>query len=219
MLFRHTHRVYLIDLPGFGEAPAPPPDWDTVQYARLVRDYLDAHVERGAIVVGHSFGGRIAVRLAGAAVPQVRGIVMIGVPGLPQPKLSRRRLRRLWIRSLRKLAVAFRPVIGSRFLDWHTRRFASRDYLAAGSLRPVFVRVVNEDLTEAARRIACPALLLWGTDDRETPVWIAQKYRELMDGRAALVVLAHKDHYPFTGTGAHLCAFKIREWMRDHADA
>lgn len=219
VLFQHTHRVHLIDAPGFGEAPNPPSDWDTARYADLLRQYLNARVAGTAIVVGHSFGGRIGVRLGAARVPNLRGLVMMGVPGLPQPKLSRRYLRRMWIRSLRTLLVAVQPAIGGKAIEWHTRRFGSRDYLAAGAMRNVFVRVVSEDLTEQAKRIACPVLLLWGTDDQETPLWLANQYKNLIDGRATLEVLPHKDHYLFTGTGAHLCAFKIREWMRVNAHA
>jgi len=78
------------------------------------------------------------------------------------------------------------------------------------------VRAVNEDLTESAQAVACPALLLWGSDDRETPPWLAYRFLELMNSqgtRATLEMLPHKDHYLYAGTGAHLCAFKIRSWI------
>lgn len=211
-LFQHTHRVHLIDLPGFGEAPAPPPDWDTIHYTDLVQQYLLERINGSVILVGHSFGGRLSVRLAARHLPQIRGVVLMGVPGLPQPALSWTRLRRFAIRWLRKLLVAMKPIAGEKPVDWHTRRFGSKDYLAAGPLRPILVRTVNEDLTESARTIACPTLLIWGTDDRETPPWLARRYWELIDGRATLEWLPHKDHHLYTGTGAHLCGFKIRNW-------
>ena len=218
-LFQHTHRVHLLDLPGFGDAPPPPHDWGTPQYAALVQRYLASRVQGPFLLVGHSFGGRLTVRVAAAGSPGPRGIVLIGVPGLPQPPFSRKRLRRLWIRWLRKAAWAAEPIAGRRFLDWHTQRYASRDYRNAGAMREVFVRTVNEDLSDLAPRITCPALLLWGTHDDEAPTWLAEKYKSLMDGRATLKLLPHKDHFPFNGTGAHLCAFKIREWLRTLPDA
>jgi pimeloyl-ACP methyl ester carboxylesterase len=215
VLLQHTHRVHLIDLPGFGEAPLPPSEWSTVQYADLVEQYLHAHVPGSCLLVGHSFGGRVAVRLAARHPARLGGLVLMAVPGLPLRGVSRTSVRRLWVRSLRRLFSAARPVVGGAPLEWHTKRFGSADYRAAGDLRPVFVRVVNEDLTEAARAVACPVLLLWGGDDRETPLWLAYRYHELMGGhaRATLVVLPHKDHHLYTGTGAHLCAFAIRQWL------
>jgi pimeloyl-ACP methyl ester carboxylesterase len=213
VLFEPTHRIHLIDLPGFGDAPAPPADWDTIRYTDLVQRYLLERVEGAVVLVGHSFGGRIAIRLAARRLPQIRGLVLMGVPGLPPPVLSRSRVRRALIRGLRRLLLACRPLTGQGPIEWHTRRFGSRDYLAAGPLRPVLVRTVNEDLTESAASIGCPVLLLWGADDRETPPSLATRYARLLDGRATIEILPHKDHYLYTGTGAHLCAFKIRAWL------
>lgn len=219
VLFQHKYRVHLIDLPGFGHAPPPPPDWDTIRYATLIQNYLIARGGESVIVVGHSFGGRIAVRVGAMGLPQVHGLVLMGVPGLPSPQMSRRHLRRMAIRGLRQLLLTVQPVTGPHAVAWHTRRFASTDYLSAGQMRPVFVRVVNEDLTVEAMRIACPTLLLWGGVDGETPPWLAHRYVALIGSRATLKILDHKDHYPFTGTGAHLCALKIREWMQVNVDA
>jgi pimeloyl-ACP methyl ester carboxylesterase len=213
VLFERDYRIHLIDLPGFGEAPAPPDTWDTIHYADLVQQYLLDRIAAPAVLIGHSFGGRVTVRLAARHLPQIKSIVLMGVPGLPAPRLSRLRLRRTGIRLLRRTLTALKPAAGEAPLAWHTRTFGSRDYLAAGPLRSVFVRVVNEDLTESARTIACPALLIWGTDDAESPLWLAHKYAELMNGHATLAILPHKDHHLYAGTGAHLCAFRIREWL------
>jgi pimeloyl-ACP methyl ester carboxylesterase len=139
-------------------------------------------------------------------------VVLMGVPGLPLPALSRRRLRSLGIRWLRKTLIALEPIAGDRGVRWHSARFGSKDYLSAGAMRGVLVRTVTEDLTESARQIACPTLLLWGTDDTETPPWLAERYQRLLNGRATLEWLPHKDHHLYTGTGAHLCGYKIRNW-------
>ena len=212
-LFEHTHTVHLIDLPGFGEALSPPAEWGTIQYTDLVQQYILERLQGPVILIGHSFGGRISVRLGARHLPAVKGLVLMGVPGLPQPALSRRAFRRWYIRTLRRLLIALTPLVGQKAIDWHTSRYGSRDYLAAGALRSVLVKVVNENLTESAQAIAVPTLLLWGADDGEAPVWMAERYRALLGGRAHLDVLPRKDHFPFTGTGAHLCGLKIRQWL------
>jgi pimeloyl-ACP methyl ester carboxylesterase len=216
-LFRPTHAVHLLDLPGFGDAPPPPADWDTIKYTDLVQEYLLDGVSAPVVLVGHSFGGRIALRLAGRRLPQVSAIVLMAVPGLPAPPYSRVRLRRSAIGLLRRLLAVARPVTGAAPLDWHTRTFGSKDYLAAGGLRSILVRTVNEDLTESAKAVACPVLLIWGSDDSETPPSLAHRFKELLDGHATLKMLPHKDHHLYSGAGAHLCAFKIRSWLDAHA--
>mgnify|MGYP002084306874 FL=1 len=157
----------------------------------------------------------MALRLAARRVPAPHGLVLMGVPGLPARPWSRRSVRRKGIRVLRTVLTALRPVTGPAPLDWHTDTYGSKDYLAAGGLRPILVRAVNEDLTESARRVTCPTLLLFGADDTETPPDLAYRYRRLIGERAQVVVLPHKDHYMYAGTGAHLCAHLIRRWL-DH---
>ena len=212
-LFEHTHTVHLIDLPGFGEALSPPADWGTIQYTDLVQQYILERLHGPIILIGHSFGGRVSVRLAARHLPAIRGLVLMAVPGLPQRTFSARAVRRWYIRTLRRVLLALKPLVGDRGVEWHTRRYASRDYAAAGALRSVLVKTVNEDLTESAEAIACPTLLLWGSDDTETPLWLAERYRTLLGTRARLETLPHKDHFLYAGTGAHLCGFKIRTWL------
>ena len=217
-LFQHTHCVHLFDLPGFGEAPPPPGPWGTIEYADLVQQYLLDKIAGTVVLVGHSFGGRVSIRLASRRLPQIRDLVLLGVPGLPQPTLSRARIRRWWIRMLRRLLIALKPVVGERGVRWHTDRFGSKDYQAAGELRPVLIKTVTEDLTESARSIACPTLLIWGPDDTETPPWLARRYAELLGDKASLVLLPHKDHHLYTGTGAHLIGEKMRAWLKTRAN-
>jgi pimeloyl-ACP methyl ester carboxylesterase len=225
-LFQPTHHVHLIDLPGFGAAPLPPDGWSTIDYADLVQAYLAERVSGPVILVGHSFGARIIVRLAARRLAGIHAIVLMAAPGLPVSLLSRAGLRRRGIRTLRTLLKLARGLTGPGPLAWHTRRFGSKDYQAAGPMRDLLVRVVNEDLTASAQDITSPALLLWGSDDRETPPWLAYRYLELMNShgtRATLEMLPHKDHFLYSGAGAHLCAFKIRAWLNvidavmDHA--
>lgn len=212
-LFQHTHCVHLLDLPGFGEAPPPPESWGTIDYADLVQQYILDTVQAPVVLVGHSFGGRVTVRLAARRLALIREVVLLGVPGLPQPALSRRKVRSWIIRVLRRLLIALKPIIGERGVRWHSARYGSKDYQAAGVMRPVLVKTVNEDLTESASNIACRTLLVWGTDDTETPPWLARKYTELLGSKATLILLPHKDHHLYTGTGAHLIGEKMRTWL------
>jgi len=197
----------------------PPSDWNTIQYTDLVQQYVLDRISGSIVLVGHSFGARVAIRLAARKLAQIRAVVLMGAPGLPAPRYSRARIRRFAIRTLRRLLTLLGRATGPAPLEWHTRRFGSKDYLAAGGLRSVLVRVVNEDLTQIAKASACPVLLLWGAEDRETPPSLAYRFQKLMNGRASLEILPHKDHYPYTGTGAHLCAFKIRSWLEAHVES
>ena len=111
-----------------------------------------------------------------------------------------------------------KPLAGDAGVRWHTDRFGSKDYLAAGQLRSVLVRTVTEDLTESASNMACRTLLVWGTDDTETPPWLAARYAALIGSRATVSLLPHKDHHLYTGTGAHLIGQQMRTWLKAQAN-
>ena len=192
----------------------PPEGWDTIHYTNLIQEYLAHHVRGDVVLIGHSFGGRVALRLAARHPVQVRGLVLLGGPGLRLPQPLPVRIRRMWIRWLRQGLRKVAPITGPRPLEWHGRRYGSADYRAANNaLRPVLVRVVNEDLRDSASAVEVPTLLIYGGDDRETPPALAHEYKRIIGDRARVHVLPHKDHHLYAGTGAHLCAFKIRSWF------
>ena len=68
------HRVLAPDLPGFGDAALEPP---TVNYAAFAVGLLDGP----AAIVGCSFGGRVALEVAGSRADLVRRLVLVA-PGL-----------------------------------------------------------------------------------------------------------------------------------------
>ena len=61
VLGRQAHCL-MLDLPGFGETPRPADTWSTQHYASAVADFFDK-LDRPYVWVGHSFGGRIGLRL------------------------------------------------------------------------------------------------------------------------------------------------------------
>ena len=155
-----------LHLPGFGPAPAPDTVWGSEDYAELVAEAIAAFAP--VVIVGHSFGGRVATRLAARRPDLVRGLVLTGVP-------------------LVRLHPPTAPPLGYRLARWANRRGllsdarmdalrdqrGSSDYRAAqGVLRGILVRVVNEnydaDLDElAVGRV--PVRFVWGERDTAAP--------------------------------------------------
>jgi len=60
-----THReIYAIDFPGFGDSDEPNTPWRLDDYTDMVIAFIDAMSLKTPIVIGHSFGGRVAIKLA-----------------------------------------------------------------------------------------------------------------------------------------------------------
>jgi len=187
--------VHLIDLPGFGRSAMHDGTWGTPEYAACVLAYCREQGLSRVVIVGHSFGARLAIRLAHGHPALVSALVLIGAAGL-QP-VGWPRVRRGMKRFL------------NRFLK---RKFASRDYLNAGNLRQTLVKTVSEDLAPLAAEVQAPALLLYGEQDDETPPSVGRRYHQLLKN-SRFVGLEGKGHFPFAGTGAALCTCHILEFL------
>lgn len=166
------------DLPGFGATPPPPEVWGTERYAADLEQLFTAEplfgavVGAPAVVVGHSFGGRVAVQLAASRPDLVAALVLIGVPLLPGP--GRRRRPPLAFRTVRALRRA--GLVGEERVERARRRYGSSDYRnAEGVMRGVLVKVVSERYDEQLARLRCPVELVWADDDSEAPLAVAEE--------------------------------------------
>lgn len=166
-----------VHLPGFGTTAPPPTVWGSVEYAEhLVPGLADAGPY---VVVGHSFGGRVAVRLAVAHPGLVSALVLTGVPlvratAAPKPALKLRVAKRLHAAHLVPRSV----------VDRMRKNAGSADYRAAqGVMRDVLVRVVGEDYREDLARLAAsgiPVHLVWGEHDDAAPLAGARLAADLL---------------------------------------
>jgi pimeloyl-ACP methyl ester carboxylesterase len=204
-------QVHIIDLPGFGKSLPPPADWDTEQYADRVYQYLEEKGIESADMLGHSFGGRVSIRLAHKYSHKVRSITLINSGGLQRQRTLKQSLRSQWVRNMRN-AFKISPLYRDELLTWHSQNYGSRDYLNAGALKGTLVKTVSEDLTEIAKRIPIPVLLLWGEADTETPVEMGHRYHRLFSN-SELITIPNRDHFMFQAEGSHLCSYYVEKFL------
>jgi len=193
------------DLPGFGTAAPPPAPWGAADYAASVAPLC---AEDGPVVViGHSFGGKVAAVLAAREPDRVRGLVLCGVPlmrpaSAPAPRTPWRH------RAARALNRA--GLLSDERMEERRRRSGSEDYRAAsGVMRDVLVRSLAETssgaLRDALSAVRCPVELVWGECDTAAPVEIAEEAVALL-ADARLTVLPGGGHLTPTEAPAALRA-------------
>jgi pimeloyl-ACP methyl ester carboxylesterase len=188
------------DLPGFGATPPPTVAWGSDQYAAAVAPLLlESTATAGMVVVGHSLGGRVAVRLAAARPELVGALVLCGAPLLRPAGRGRRppaafRAARLLHRT---------GLLGAARMERARQRHGSADYRAAhGVMRDILVRLVNERYDDALDALRCPVELLWGDDDAAAPLATAQALAARLPG-AHLEIVAGAGHLiPLTAPDA-----------------
>jgi pimeloyl-ACP methyl ester carboxylesterase len=188
-------RVHALDLPGFGESESPPEPWGVEEYQAFVAAYMDAAGIARASIVGHSNGGRIAIRMAATEPARVVKLVLVDAAGI-RPKRTFRWYRRVGMAKVGKYAARYLGAPGERLRETLVGRVASADYAAAGELRTTLVKLVNADLRPYMPDIAASTLLVWGAEDEETPVAMAREMERLIPD-AGLVVLEGAGHFSY----------------------
>lgn len=187
--------VYALDLPGFGQSELPPEPWGVEDYQVFVAAFMDALEIDRPLVVGHSNGGRIAIRMAATEPSRASRLVLVDSAGI-RARRTLRWYRRVGMAKVGKYAARFLGAPGERLRAVLVGRAASADYAAAGALRPTLVKLVNTDLRSFMPSIAVPVLLVWGSQDTDTPLSDAHEMKRLIPD-AGLVVLEGAGHFSY----------------------
>jgi pimeloyl-ACP methyl ester carboxylesterase len=157
-----------VDLPGFGASPPPPGPWGSPEYAALLAPLLS---DGGWTVVGHSFGGRVAVQLAAGWPDLVDRVVLTGVPLLrrtssAKPPFAFRAAK--WLHA--------KGLVSDARMEEERRKRGSADYRAAeGVMRDTLVTLVNEDYRDLLPSVTAPVAMVWGAGDTAAPLDMARE--------------------------------------------
>ena len=179
--------ITIVDLPGHGESSEPKEALTIYDYCDVVKELLDKLKIKKPILIGHSFGGRISICFA--AKYGAEKLILLGAPCIRKnTKVS----------AKTKVLKGLKKVPGLNKLEGFAKKhIGSRDYRNASPvMREILVNTVNEDLSDSAKKIDCPTLLIWGDADTEAPLEEAQELEKIMKD-AGLVVYEGGTHYTY----------------------
>jgi pimeloyl-ACP methyl ester carboxylesterase len=172
--FRH---VYL-DMPGFGKSPNDI-FLKSVDYAEIIRIFLDETDMNPSVIVGHSFGGKVATLLN----PQC--LVLLSSSGIDVPKPFSVKTKIALFKILRHLGAG------------KLRNFFASDDVKGMNrgMYETFKYVVNESFDGNFASVKGKALLFWGKSDSATPLWTGEKIASMISGSSFTPM--EGDHYFF----------------------
>lgn len=214
-LITNTARMVLIDFPGFGKSERPDAAWDTQDYAEHVRAFLESELGITRFIwVGHSFGGRVGLRLAQMSNSPVSHLFVVAGAGVPRQLNLNKRLKakwRGWAFQRRKAAAR-----NEEDLIVLEKEFGSADYVASrtSGLRDIFIKTVQEDQSNLLGEIKCPTSLLYGGRDTETPPELGRLIHRLIP-QSTYLECAEFDHHTILSRGRHQLALMVREALED----
>lgn len=199
-LLSAKYTVVAMDMPGFGESEEPKTPWCVDDYVQFVIDFLKDYDTKEVTLLGHSFGGRVIIKMhSRESLPfKVKKVILVDSAGIMPPKSNKKSWRtRYYKMGKAVLSTKLVHKLAPDALENFRKKMGSADYAAASPMmRQVMVKVVNEDLEPYLPNIKCPTLLVWGVNDTATPISDGEKMEKLIPD-AGLVRLENAGHYSF----------------------
>ncbi|MBO5223310.1 MAG: alpha/beta hydrolase [Clostridia bacterium] len=156
--------VISLDFPGFGESAEPYEAWSIYDYAECVKYIINTLSLNNVVGLGHSFGGRVGLILASEGY--LSALILIDSAGL-KPRRNPTYYIKVYAYKIRK------------FFKLKTDNAGSADYKRLSvNMRASFVKIVNAHLDGILNKIRIPTMILWGKNDKDTPVYMAKKLRK-----------------------------------------
>jgi pimeloyl-ACP methyl ester carboxylesterase len=200
LLKLHKYPVFSPDLPGFGNNYELKKTLTLDDYVKFLQLYISKLGCEKVILIGHSFGGRVAIKYSVKNPEKVTLLFLTGVPGLP-PVRKMKVMFFLIISKVGKYIFKF-PLLSpfeAIFRKYLYKGARAGDYYkASGLLKKTFLNVINEDLIGYMKKLTVKTVLIWGKDDHTVSYKIAVKMSKLMT-RSTLHVTEGENHrYPYS---------------------
>lgn len=174
-------KCLIVDFYGFGESGEPESYYDTYEYAYQIFLLLSRLNIKKIILVGHSFGGRVAIILSSIFDIDICGMVLTSSAGLNRFSLKKS------LKILRYRLCKYLSRIGLIKKD-SLSKFGSSDYKKlSNNLKKNFVKIVRQDLKNLLKKINVSTSLFWAKDDSETPMWICRKLHSNIKGSEVML--------------------------------
>lgn len=191
-LLKTKYRVLAIDYPGFGESDKLKTSFCVDDYCDIVVEFLKKlNIDR-VILVGHSYGGRIILKLNNRNdLPFIiEKNVLIDAAGIIDKKDIVVKIKIVIYKLFKKIFISL-PVSSEKkdeLVMKLRKKLGSSDYgIASKVMQETLVKSVNEDLTYCLDNMK-ESLIIWGDRDTVTPVWMAKLMEERIKN-SGLVVL------------------------------
>ena len=197
---KKEHIVYALDLPGFGKTKEPDFAWNVDNYVDFVIKFIEEMKIEKLSLLGHSFGGRIIIKLANKDDLNFKldRLVLLDSAGIKPQNNGSNTFRAKYYKFAKKIVTSrIAKKIAKNAEDNLKSKFGSEDYRNATPLmRDVLVKTVNEDLTDLLEGIKEKTLLLWGDKDEATPLGDAKIMEERIKN-STLIIVKGGTHYSF----------------------
>ncbi|GAB4283774.1 MAG: alpha/beta hydrolase [Candidatus Dojkabacteria bacterium] len=178
--------IHLLEMPGHGETPEMDSPWQMRDFAEWLERYIKQKSLNNYHLLGHSFGGKIIFESICSGKVNPKTIILINANGIkPKQTLKVRLLKNASKNPFLKLLVK-NDLIRKIFFKFIVRE---QDYFKAKSnVKESFKLFVEEHYDDKLSKLKVPTFIIWGKDDKVTPLWMGEKIHKAINN-STLVVL------------------------------
>lgn len=196
LLEKKGYRVFAPDLPGFGKEPLKKMAMNVDDYLEFVHLFLEKNKLKNVVLIGHSFGGRIAVKFSYKYPDYIAKLILTGAPLIKEPLSAKKRVLS-FIAKLGKGLLSSAPnSVKSFSRKMLYKSIGEWDYYKAGQLRNTFQNIIQEDLAGILTKISVPTLIIWGEYDSLVPSRIGLRIGRLIkDSEFKIIPGTHRLPY------------------------
>ena len=191
-------KLYAVNFPGCGNSQVMPEPWNLDDYCEFVLEFVKSMGHKNPILIGHSHGGRVTMKLTADGKLNPPKIVLLDAAGLIPKKSFKQKAKARNFKIIKKVLTL--PGLKNKtegLLQKAREHYGSADYKAAPEvLRKTMVSLVNTDIRDILPNIKCPSLLIWGENDTATPLDDAKTIEKLIPD-AGLCVIKGTGHFSF----------------------
>jgi len=191
------YKVICPDFPGFGKTETPKIPWSLNDFVEWLKEFTEKLNLKEFFLLGHSFGGRVAIRFSISHPEKVKKLILVSSAGIRQEWGLKEKI----IFQISKIGNAifsknpfFRFKDGARNFFYRIARI--KDYSKAkGMMKETMKKIVEEDLLPELSKIQNETLIIWGEKDKIVPLKYAFLFKEKIKN-SKLEILPKIGHSP-----------------------
>ncbi|HUC95353.1 MAG TPA: alpha/beta hydrolase [Candidatus Saccharimonadia bacterium] len=189
------YQVVSLDLPGFGLSTMPSGVWGLNDYAKFLKAFISKLELSVYSFVGHSNGGSILIYAVASSYLTCKKLVLLGSAGIRNTQKFRRRA--LYVTAkVGKLPLMLMPSRASKSLKTNFHKIIGSDVDVTPEMIESYKKIVRHDLSGEASKIQTPTLLIYGSNDKDTPPAFGEKYHNLLK-TSELKIVNNAGHFVF----------------------
>ncbi len=185
-LAESKYKVIVPDLPGFGESSPLTSAWTAGNYMAWVENFIKEINLKEFYLLGHSFGGALAVKLSIKRPQDVKKLFLVSSAAVRKHTNKKKAYK-----FISKITKIFSFLPGYKFFRKAVYRFIikSSDYTQLeGHLKNTFLNIISEDLSQFTGFIKTSTVIIWGDKDKATPIQDAYILNKKIRGSKLIII-------------------------------